>query len=96
MILKNLFRRKGRTILTLLGIATGVAAIIGLGAMAEGLQAGYTSMARGSQADLVLSSASAMDITMGSVEETVAERVLAWPEVADVTGMLVSTVQAED
>ena len=28
MIFNNLFRRKGRTILTLLGIATGVAAII--------------------------------------------------------------------
>ncbi|MDY7077099.1 MAG: ABC transporter permease [Chloroflexota bacterium] len=95
MIFKNLFRRKGRTILTLLGIATGVATIIGLGAMAEGLQAGYTSMARGSQADLVLSPASAMDITMGSVEETVAEQVLAWPEVADVTGMLIGNVQAE-
>ncbi len=96
MIFHNLFRRKERTILTLLGIATGVAAIIGLGAMADGLQAGYTSMARGSQADLVLSPAGAMDITMGSVEEVVAEQVLAWPEVADVTGMLVGNVQAED
>ena len=34
MIFKNLFRRKGRTILTLLGIAIGVAAIIGLAAAA--------------------------------------------------------------
>jgi ABC-type lipoprotein release transport system permease subunit len=96
MIFNNLFRRKGRTILTLLGIAIGVAAIIALGAMAEGLQAGYTSMARGSQADLVLSPASAMDITMGSIEETVAEQVLAWPEVADVTGMLMGNAKAED
>ncbi len=96
MIFNNLFRRKGRTILTLLGIPTGVAAIIGLGALADGMQAGYTSMARGSQADLVLSPASAMDVTMGSIEETVAEQVLAWPEVAAVTGMLVGNVQAED
>ena len=96
MVFKNLFRRKGRTILTLLGIAIGVAAIIALGAIAGGLRAGYTSMARGSQADLVLSQTGAMDITMGGVEEAVAERVLAWPEVADVTGILVSNVQAED
>jgi ABC-type antimicrobial peptide transport system permease subunit len=46
MVLKNLFRRKGRTLLTLVGIAIGVAAIIALGAMAEGMRAGYTSMAR--------------------------------------------------
>ncbi len=96
MIFKNLFRRKGRTILILLGVVIGVAAIIALGAMADGLRAGYTSMARGSQADLVLSQTGAMDITMGGVEEAAAERVLAWPEVADVTGMLVSNVQAED
>ena len=42
MIFKNLFRRKGRTILTLLGIAIGVAAIVALGAMAEGLREGFT------------------------------------------------------
>jgi len=96
MIFKNLFRRKGRTILTLLGISIGVAAIVALGAMADGLLAGYNSMARGSQADLVLSQSSAMDVTMGSIEETVAEQVLAWPEVADVTGILVSNVKAED
>jgi ABC-type antimicrobial peptide transport system permease subunit len=46
MVLKNLFRRKGRTLLTLVGIAIGVAAIIALEAMAEGMRAGYTSMAR--------------------------------------------------
>ena len=38
MVLKNLFRRKGRTLLTLTGIAIGVAAIIALGAMAEGMR----------------------------------------------------------
>jgi len=96
MVFKNLFRRKGRTILTLLGIAIGVAAIVALGAMAEGLRAGYTAMASGSQADLVLTQAGMMDITMGGVEETVADQLLAWPEVADVDGMLMGNVQAED
>lgn len=96
MVFKDLFRRKGRTLLTLVGISIGVAAIVALGAMAEGLQAGYTAMTQGSQADLVLSQASAMDITMGGVEEAAAEQVLAWPEVADVTGILVGNVKAED
>jgi ABC-type lipoprotein release transport system permease subunit len=96
MILKNLFRRKGRTILTLLGISIGVAAIVALGAMAEGARAGYTAMARGSQADLVLTQAGQMDITMGGVEETVADQLRAWPEVTGVDGMLIGNVQAED
>jgi ABC-type antimicrobial peptide transport system permease subunit len=41
VIFKNLTRRKGRTILTLVGICIGVAAIIALGAMAQGLKAGF-------------------------------------------------------
>jgi ABC-type antimicrobial peptide transport system permease subunit len=96
MIWKSLFRRKGRTFLTLAGIAIGVAAIVALGAMAAGMRAGYTSMAQGSQADLVLSQASAMDITMGGVEESVGEQLLGLPEVADLDGMLMGNVQAED
>jgi putative ABC transport system permease protein len=96
MIFKNLFRRKGRTILTLLGIAIGVAAIVALGAMAEGARAGYTAMARGSQADLVLTQAGMMDVTVGGVEEAVASQLFAWPEVAGVDGMLMGNVQAED
>jgi ABC-type lipoprotein release transport system permease subunit len=74
----------------------GVAAIVALGAMAEGARAGYTAMARGSQADLVLTQAGQMDITMGGVEETVADQLRAWPEVTGVDGMLIGNVQAED
>ena len=96
MVFKNLFRRKGRTILTLLGISIGVAAIIALGAMAEGMRAGYSAMAHGSQADLVLTEKGAMDITLGGVEESVADQLRAWPEVADVDGLLMGNVKAED
>lgn len=84
MVFEDLFRRKGHTILTLLGIAIGVAAVVALGAMAEGMRAGYAAMASGSRVDLVLTKKGAMDITMG-VDEAIAEQLLAWPEVADVT-----------
>ena len=95
MILKNLFRRKGRTLLTLAGIAIGVAAIVGLGALAQGMRASYTAMAQGSQADLVLTQAGQMDITMGGVAEEVADQLRTWPEVAAVDGMLIGSLQAE-
>ncbi|MBU0705025.1 MAG: ABC transporter permease, partial [Chloroflexi bacterium] len=75
MIFKNLFRRKGRTILTLLGVSIGVAAIVALGAMAGGLREGFTTMTQGSQADLVLSQASAMSSLISSVDEAVADEV---------------------
>jgi ABC-type antimicrobial peptide transport system permease subunit len=96
MTFKNLFRRKGRTILTLLGISIGVAAIVALGAMAAGLREGFTAMAQGSQADLVLSQASAMSSLISSVEEAVADDVRALPEVADVDGMLFTNALIDD
>jgi ABC-type lipoprotein release transport system permease subunit len=95
MILKNLFRRKSRTILTLVGISIGVAAIVALGAMAEGFRVGYTSMAQGSQADLMLTQKGAMDITLGGVEETAIDQLRTWPDVAEVDGMLMGDVKAE-
>jgi ABC-type antimicrobial peptide transport system permease subunit len=96
MILKNLFRRKGRTFLTLVGIAIGVAAIIALGAMAAGMREGYNAMASGSEADLVLTQESAMDVTMGGLEESVGNQLLGWPEVDEIDASLVGNVQAED
>ena len=53
-IFKNLLRRKTRTLLTVSGIAVGVAMIVALGAMGEGMRTGYASMFGGSGADLTL------------------------------------------
>jgi len=96
MILKNLFRRKGRTILTLVGIAIGVAAIIALGAVARGMKAGFTAMTRGSQADLVLTQADTLSAMLSSVDETVADELRTWREVADVDGVLFGNALAEN
>ena len=90
MIFANLFRRKGRTILTVLGISIGVAAIVALGAVSEGIKAGFASMTRGSDADLVLTQAGALSSLLSSIDEGVADEIRAWPEVADVDGVLLS------
>jgi len=90
MIFKNLFRRKGRTILTLLGISIGVAAIVALGAAARGLQAGVASIAQGSRADLVLTQADTFSVLVSNVDETVADELRAWPEVSDLDGVFLT------
>jgi len=96
VVFKDLFRRKARTILTLLGIAIGVAAIVALGALAQGLKTGFVAMTRGSQADLVLSQAQSLSALVSSVEETVAGEVRALPEVAGVDGMLYTNALIDD
>jgi len=69
VILKNLLRRKTRTLLTLFGVAIGVAAIVSLGALAEGLAVGYQALGTGSGADLLVADADAVDILFSAVDE---------------------------
>ncbi len=88
MIFKNLFRRKARTILTLVGISIGVMAIVALGALAQGLKSGFAALTQGSQADLVLSQGESLSALVSSVDEAVGDQVRVLPGVADVDGML--------
>ncbi len=92
MVWKNLFRRKGRTILTLVGIGIGVAAIVALGAVGQGLRAGFGAMTRSSQADLVLTQANAYSALMSAVDESVADEIGAWGEIAGAEGFLFTNV----
>ena len=95
MIIKNLLRRKIRTLLTVIAISIGVAAIVALGAMADGLRAGYGSMLSGSKADLVMSQPDAYDISFSVVDEKIAGELADMPEVAEVSGMLQGYSQTE-
>ena len=95
IILKNLLRRKVRTLLTVLGICVGVIAIIALGALADGFKAGYGSMLSGSKADLVLSQPDTMDISYSAVDEEVGAELEALPEVEAVSGMIQGITQSE-
>jgi ABC-type antimicrobial peptide transport system permease subunit len=96
MVFKNLFRRKGRTLLTVFGISIGVAAIIALGAMAQGLEVGYNAMLSGSQADLVLSQPDSFDISYSSVDQVIRDELAVMPEVEAVSGMIEGFVQTEN
>ncbi|MBN1887380.1 MAG: ABC transporter permease [Thermoflexales bacterium] len=93
-ILRNLTHRKTRTLLTVSGIAVGVATIVALGAMGEGLRSGYASMFSGSGADLTVMQKGSYDITLSSVDEDVIDQVAALPGVRAVTGMIVGNVMA--
>jgi ABC-type antimicrobial peptide transport system permease subunit len=88
MIIKNLYRRKARTTLTIFGISIGVAAIIALGALANGLEAGYSNMMSGSKADLILSQPNTIDVAYSSIDETVGKEIQAMPEVEKISAML--------
>ncbi len=95
MILRNLWRRKARSLLTMLGIAIGVAAVIALGAMAEGIAEGYAAFAGGSGADLLVTQSDAADLTLSTVDEWVGERIAQLAGVRNVSGVIFNIVQME-
>ena len=91
MILKSLLRRKTRTLLTIIGVAIGIAALISLGALSEGLVINYTSLLSGSGADLVLAQSEAGEraasLSVGAIEERIGQELAHLPGVQEVAGM---------
>ena len=83
MIVKNLWRRATRSLLTILGIAVGVAAVVALGAMADGMVSNYGS-ALGLNNALLVSQANALDVAYSSLDETLGQRIQAVPDVTNV------------
>ena len=73
MILKNLWRRKTRTLLTVLGIAIGVAGVVALGAFGEGLASGLEQMFSYTDADLMVGQREAMMLLISTVDEQVGD-----------------------
>lgn len=83
MVLKNLLRRATRSLLTIAGIAVGVAAVVALGAMADGIAKNYTN-AVGLSNDLLVTQANAYDVVFSSLDESYLERIMAVPGVESV------------
>jgi len=92
MVFRNLWRRKARALLTMLGVAIGVAAVVTLSALAEGIAQGYAAVTGGSGADLLITQADALDISISAVEETVGERVAQFPQISAISGVIFNVV----
>ncbi len=95
MILRNLWRRRVRSLLTLFGIAIGVAAVVGLNAMALGMGKNYGT-AVGVSNDLLVSQANSIDIAFSSLDEEVGQRLQAVPGVRSVEPGIYGWVNTPD
>ena len=84
MIIKNLWRRKTRTLLTLLGIAVGVGAVVSLTAFGEGLASGMQLTFSAPEADLTVGQRDAMMLFLSTVDEEVGDEIKQMPGVGQV------------
>ena len=95
MLVHNLWRRKMRTMLTLLGIAVGIAAIVALVALSRGLVASYVDVTNRSDAHITIQAAQGQGqaLTFGTgFDEGVLDRLRTMPEVKSASGMLYTIV----
>jgi ABC-type antimicrobial peptide transport system permease subunit len=88
MILRNLLRRRTRTILTLVGVSLGVAAIVSLVAVADGLIGGYTALWSGGNGDLTVTQGEALDPSTSVIDQSLGEELLKVAGVKAVSGMI--------
>ncbi len=95
MIFRNLIRRRTRTLLTVLGIAIGVAAVISLGAIADGLIANYNSLWSNSGADLLVTQKGSMDPSLSTLDQVLGERIAALPDVEHVDPGVMTYIATE-
>ncbi len=94
LALRNLLRQRTRSLLTLFGVIIGIASVVSLTAMANGMGEGYTSMVSGGKADLVVMQEGSYDLMMSIVDETVGPQLAAMPEIRSVSRLVYTWVQA--
>jgi len=79
-----------------LGIAVGVAAVVALGALADGLIEGYAALAGGSGADLLVVQDDALDIVFSAVDQKVGPILAGLSGVEEVSEMIYTFAGTDD
>lgn len=90
LIFKNLWRQKIRSLLAIAGISLGIATIIALGAIADGMEHNLIATLRSGKADFSIGQAHAPMIVMSSVPEARLYEIARWPEIKQAVGALVT------
>ena len=75
LILKNVWRQKTRTLLTLLGISIGIATILSLGAIADGLKGSMGGIIKPGSSDFTIAQANSSDLTFSRISEDMLEEI---------------------
>ena len=93
LILRNLFRQRVRTLLTVLGIAVGITTVVALGAITEGLRVTSGDFVNAGGADFMVAQDGASDLTFSSVPADDVDRIAALDDVERASGALIEVSQ---
>lgn len=95
LILKNLMRRRSRSVLTLIGIAIGIAAVVAFTSLARGFERSLGNVFRARGTDLIVTRANARSAIPPAFPDTAKADLLALPHVHRVAGVLCEIFSVE-
>ena len=96
LILKNLIRRPSRSLLTVLGIAIGIGAVVALSSLAWGFERTWENTYKARGIDLVVAKPVTHSGLPGLFSETTKGDLLRLPHVREATGLLADLFSVED
>jgi ABC-type lipoprotein release transport system permease subunit len=95
-IWKTLWRRRGRTALTVVGIGIALAAIVLLRGLMGGFVVVFSALAAAGDTDLMVLQANLNDMAYSAINERVGRQIAAMPGVKSVTGMTTDIVTTQE
>ncbi len=96
LILKNLLRRRSRSLLTLAGIAIGIAAVVSLSGIAAGFEQSWANVYKARGTDLVVTKSIARSTMPGPFPFSLKSELQKLPHVREVGGLLSDVFSVED
>lgn len=96
LILKNLLRRRSRSLLTIIGIAIGIGAVVALTSLAWGFERGWTNVYKARGTDLIVTKTTTRSAMPAPFSATIANELRALPKVREAAGILSDMFSVED
>lgn len=96
LIWKNLVRRPMRSALTLLALATAIAAVVSLQGISRGFTRSFGEIYTAHSVDIVVSRAGSADRLSSSIDQDFSEKIAKLPEVNRTAAVLLDTLSLED
>lgn len=96
LILRNLLRRRSRSLLTIVGIAIGIAAVVALTSLAWGFERSWSNVYRARGTDLIVTKTITRSAMPAAFAAGIADQLRAVPKVREVAGVLTEIFSVED
>jgi len=96
LVIKNLIRRKMRTLLTIAGISVGIMAVVSLVTISNGFENEWIETIKARGADAIIMRKGTVYIMTSSVDEKIKQSLLMMENIESVAGVLVDLMAIED